>query len=74
MEWIPIKNKLPPFGPRNVLVFFNGKKEVTCGYAYDPKDGWDTGNDDSIWINDALSETNEIATHWMSLPEKPEDS
>ena len=45
------------------------KREVTYGYAYDPEDGWGIEKNGSIWINDIERETNEIATHWMALPE-----
>lgn len=68
-KWINVKDKAPPAGLENKLLFINGKKEVTYGYAYD----WDKESEDYIWINDMDRETNEIATHWMKLPEKPND-
>ncbi len=73
MKWIKIEDELPKFGISNNYLFINGKGEITYGYAYDPKEGWDTGHNKSIWINDFDRQTNEVATHWMPLPEKPED-
>ena len=69
MEWISIKDKLPKLGIKYRYLFFNGKKDVTFGYAYDwpPEDEW------RIWINDMDNETNEIATHWMPLPKPPKE-
>lgn len=72
-EWISVKDKLPPVGVRNCCIFFNGKKEVTYGYAYPFDAELDTGISTCIWINDMDRETNEIATHWMPLPEAPKD-
>jgi hypothetical protein len=76
MEWISVKDKKPLFGIQHRYLFVNGKKEITYGYAYaDEESGsgkWDTGNEGSIWINDMDRETNEVATHWMHLPEKPD--
>lgn len=69
MEWISVKDRLPQLGIQYRYLFTNGKGEVTFGYAYDPKEGCDTGNSHSIWINDHDRCTNEVATHWMPLPE-----
>lgn len=48
---------------------------VTFVYAYgDDESGigtWETGREESIWINDMDRETNEVATHWMPLPSPP---
>lgn len=73
MEWISIKDIKPPSGIKNKALFVNGKKEVTYGYAYPLEEGWDTGNESSVWINDFDRETNEVATHWMPLPEPPKE-
>ncbi len=69
-KWIKCSDKLPKLGIAYRYLFINGKKEVTFGYAYDPK--WDDSKD-CVWINDMDRESNEIATHWMQLPEPPED-
>lgn len=70
-EWIKITNGIPLFGPTNCCLFFTGKKEVTYGYAYDPKEGFSTEGDTIVWIHDMGRDTNEVATHWMSLPGAP---
>ena len=74
MEWIRIKDRSPEFGIQYRYLFINGKNEVTYGYAYNPADGWDTGNHHSIWINDLDRQTIEVATSWMPLPELPKES
>lgn len=71
--WISVKDRLPKFGVSNCYLFFNGKKEVTYGYAYPIEEGWDTGNEGSIWISDMDRQTNEVATHWMELPQPPQE-
>lgn len=65
MEWISVKDRLPEFGTQHRYLFINGKSEVTFGYAVEKE------NIGRIWIVDIDRETNEIATHWMNLPEKP---
>ena len=71
IEWIGVKDKPPEANKK--LLFVNGKKEITFGYAYKREDGWDTGYDHLVWINDFISETNEVATHWMPLPNPPNE-
>lgn len=77
MEWIKVKDQKPKLGIKYRYLFLNGKGEVTYGYAYSDNEcgsgKWDTGNDYSIWINDIDRETNEVATHWMNLPNYPQD-
>lgn len=77
MEWISVKDQKPKLGIRQRYLFVNGKGEVTYGYAYNDDEGgsgkWDTGNEDSLWINDMDRETNEVATHWMPLPKPPKE-
>ena len=67
MEWINVKDKKPNLGINHKYLFFNGKKEVTYGYAYE----WNIENENYVWINDMDRETNEIATHYMELPHPP---
>ena len=67
MEWISVEDEKPNIGERYSYLFVNGKKEVTCGYAFDIEDNR------RVWISDAISQTNEIATHWMPLPKPPKD-
>jgi len=68
-EWISILEKLPK--ANNRYLFLNGKREVTFGYMYPLEEGWDTGIEGRVWINDFESGTNEIASHYMELPEAP---
>ena len=65
MTWIKVKNQLPP--KQKLLLFINGKKEITLGSCFDYED------ERRVWIMDELRVTNEIATHWMPLPELPND-
>lgn len=66
-DWTSIKDKLPSIGNNHKYLFFNGKKEVTYGYAFGIED------ERRIWINDMGRETNEVATHWMELPKPPRE-
>lgn len=70
MKWISVKDEKPKLGIKYRYLFVNGKKEVTYGYAYD----WEPESDRYVWINDMDRETNEIATHYMSLPEPPNEN
>lgn len=70
-EWINVKDKYPKFGIKYRYLFVNGKNEVTFGYAYPIEEGWDTGNEGSIWICDIDRVTNEVARYWMELPNPP---
>jgi hypothetical protein len=68
MKWIKCEDQTPKLGIKYRYLFINGKGDVTYGYAYD----WEKESDRYVCINDMDRETNEIATHWMPLPEKPE--
>ena len=74
-QWISVKDKSPPKGVSHRFLFVNGKGEVTLGYACeDNGEGeWDTGSPHLIWINDVDRGTYEVATHWMELPQPPEE-
>ncbi len=74
MDWVNVEDKLPKFGVKYRYLFVNGKKEVTLGWAYDPLEGWDSGHKHLIWISDCDRQTNEVATHWMPLPNPPEQN
>jgi len=71
MEWISVKDQKPQFGRQHRYLFINGKKEITYGCAYAPKDGWIVDNETIVWIHDMDIDTNEVATYWMSLPSPP---
>lgn len=63
MKWISVKDQKPPLN--KLLVFFNGKREITLGTCFDIEDEY------RAWISDDVRVTNEIATHWIPLPEPP---
>lgn len=65
MKWISVVDKFPP--QKQNLLFINGKKEITIGSCFDYED------ERRVWILDELRVTNEIATHWMPLPELPNE-
>ena len=71
MEWISVKDKLPPNGDKLVLIVVNGKgKNLTFRNAveianYTSKDGW---------ILETFPELENMqVTHWMPLPEPPKE-
>jgi Protein of unknown function (DUF551) len=68
MPWTKVSDKMPELGIAHRYLFVNGKGEVTFGYGYD----WD--NDGTyVWIHDIDRDTNETATHWMYIPEWPNE-
>ena len=64
-EWIDVKNSYPPLNSMDEFIFFTGKKEIVFGKAFDIDDAG------FLWISDSLNQKNEIATHWMKIPEPP---
>ena len=64
-EWINCKKEHPKIGIRHKYLFVNGKREVTYGYCFDIDDAG------FVWICDEDRQTNEIASHFMNLPEPP---
>lgn len=68
--WISVKDLLPPI--REVVLFFNGKREVRYGFFNPeaaPVNNWATDN--SIWVDDLSYDEIGTATHWMPLPAPP---
>lgn len=71
MEWISVKDKLPPNGDELVLVVVHGYRgdivsmnAVEIG-SYTSKDGW---------ILKTFPELENMqVTHWMPLPEPPKE-
>jgi len=68
MEWINVKDSLPPDSVFEVLVkvdepFFGGI-DPRMMVAYFAKD-------QNIWLNDMTSREVYHVTHWMFLPEPP---
>jgi hypothetical protein len=69
MKWIKVEDRFPELGIQHRYLFINGKGEVTFGYAHD----WEKESDRYVWINDIDRQSNEVATYWMPLPEKPNE-
>jgi len=71
MEWISVKDKLPPNGDKLVLVVVHGYREdivpmnaVEIG-SYTSEDGW---------ILETFPDLENMqVTRWMPLPEPPEE-
>lgn len=71
-DWISVEDRLPPIN--ECLLFFNGKKEVRFGFFRPepfPVDNWASEN--AIWMNDLSYSEIGVATHWMPLPNPPEN-
>lgn len=61
MEWISVKNKLP-----------NKMQEVLCFYKFEPESPNVMGNNIYFGGGIFMSETDKV-THWMPLPEPPNE-
>lgn len=83
MNWISIKDRLPPEG-QHVLVFFSRGDNSAIGITYQYNNEW-TGKSvfgekgysiDCSYTDgrfDAMGMNCKYITHWMPLPEPPKD-
>ena len=67
-RWIPVSERLPEEGTP-VLVHFNELNDVIIAHHDSFHPSWETGGD---W--NYMDEEYNWATHWMPLPEPPEES
>lgn len=57
--WISVEDKKPDL--QKNYIFFNSRKEVTFGFAFEIDD------EGGVIIHDLNRETHERATHWIQL-------
>ncbi len=65
IKWISVKDKLPK-KCQKVLFVYKKNNEVDCGY-------YGCSSFEDVYFYDTLESSNELATHWMELPEPPEE-
>lgn len=72
MEWISVKDRLPPYNEE--VLFVNGKNDVSVGrmMPYEPRvDLW--ASDDGIYFNDSIKIEWAVCKFWMPLPQSPRE-
>jgi hypothetical protein len=88
MEWIDIKDKLPPINERLLVINdYQGERYIMTmffeGLTIDKNEpiwceffqGYEVGNSDEVQTEGLLevyTRTTKV-THWMNLPDKPSD-
>jgi len=65
MEWISVKNKLPPKDTK-ILCYYYGEYMDVMEYWYDNENG------KPEFCNPPMPPVNEV-THWMPLPTAPKE-
>lgn len=72
MEWISVKDKLPPKGEEMVLAVVHGYREGTVPMS---AVGMARHTSEDGWILEEFPKLNNIrVTHWMPLPEPPKEA
>ena len=70
-KWISVKEQLPNDGDPVLVVVYGKYKNIEFKGAYELATYSEPDND---WILDAYPEAEDITvTHWLSLPEPPEE-
>lgn len=71
-RWIPVSERLPETDGTYLCVTNKVKRAVSTGRFYSERDVYDyKGN--LIGHENGYFQTNRYVTHWMSLPEPPEE-
>lgn len=63
-EWISVEEKLPE-------IIIDENETCNCVLIY-KKDGFECGSDFQVWNTKYLNINPSAITHWMPLPEPPE--
>ncbi len=72
IEWISVKDKLPPNGDKRLLVVIHGYREDIV-----PMSAVEIANytSEDSWILEEFTELTDMqVTHWMPLPEPPKEA
>lgn len=69
-EWISAKEQLPDFGEKVIIAF-----PSSGGNGYTIDMGWcvDDGSGHHSWYSVGFEIHHDIVTHWMPMPDPPED-
>lgn len=72
-EWISVKDRLPEYGQHCLLLIPTSIPFMVCGYVEETDFRF---NDCSICdqYGDSIGYEADCITHWMSLPEPPNDT
>lgn len=72
-KWISVKEKLPPLEQEVLIFAYNREIHVAEFCNFSGCEDWHITSQKYVYCQDELNIKRENVTHWMPLPEPPED-